>query len=347
MVAIAFAAGLVPMIHGSPAIGKSSIINQIADKYHLKVIDLRLAQCDPTDLNGFPSVMGERARYLPMDTFPLEGDELPAYTNKDGSTVYEDVNGEKKVKRYDGWLLFLDEMTSAPKAVQAAGYKIVLDRMVGQKKLHERVMIACAGNMESDNAIVEEMSTAMQSRLVHLELVVDAKEWIEWATSNGVDYRITSFINFKPGMIYTFKPDHTDFTYSSPRTLAFANQILKHVDIKDPDALPLLAGTLSEGVAYEFKVFCAIFDKLPTIAAITDQPNAILVPDEPSVLFALCGSIAHHATKDNVTPLLTFASRMPVEFQVVMLREMIRRDKTLMGHPAVQAWIAKSAMNLF
>lgn len=327
MVAIAFAAGLVPMIHGSPAIGKSSIINQIADKYRLKVIDLRLAQCDPTDLSGFPSVRGDRASYLPMDTFPLEGDAVP--------------------EGYDGWLLFMDEFTSAPKAVQAAAYKVILDRMVGQKKLHKKVAIACAGNMESDNAIVEEMSTAMQSRLVHMELVVDAKEWIEWATSNGIDYRITSFINFKPGMIYTFKPDHTDFTYSSPRTLQFADKLLKHGDIKDPDMLPLLAGALSEGVAFEFKTFCAIFDDLPTIAAICDQPNSLRVPDAPSVLFALCGSIAHHATKTNVDFLLIYASRMPVEFQVVMLREMIRRDKSLMGHAAVQAWIAKSATNLF
>src|ERR1700741_4719508 len=189
MVAIAFAAGLVPMIHGSPAIGKSSIVNQIAEKYHLKVIDLRLAQCDPTDLSGFPMKNGDKASYVPLDTFPLEGDDIP--------------------EGYEGWLLFMDEFTSAPKAVQAAAYKVILDRMVGQNKLHKNVAICCAGNMESDNAIVEEMSTAMQSRLVHLELVVDAKEWVEWATSNNVDYRITSFINFKPSMIYTFKPDHT------------------------------------------------------------------------------------------------------------------------------------------
>lgn len=42
---------LVPMVHGSPAIGKSAIVHQIAKDYRLKVIDLRLSQCDPTDLN--------------------------------------------------------------------------------------------------------------------------------------------------------------------------------------------------------------------------------------------------------------------------------------------------------
>lgn len=45
-------AGLVPMIHGSPAIGKSSVVHQLAAEHNLKVIDLRLSQCDPTDLNA-------------------------------------------------------------------------------------------------------------------------------------------------------------------------------------------------------------------------------------------------------------------------------------------------------
>lgn len=44
-------AGLVPMLRGSPGMGKSSIIHQIAAEYNLLVIDLRLSQCDPTDLN--------------------------------------------------------------------------------------------------------------------------------------------------------------------------------------------------------------------------------------------------------------------------------------------------------
>lgn len=52
MVESCLKAKLVPMMTGSPALGKSSLIAQIADKFNLKLIDLRLAQCDPTDLNA-------------------------------------------------------------------------------------------------------------------------------------------------------------------------------------------------------------------------------------------------------------------------------------------------------
>ena len=88
------------MLQGSPGTGKSSIIHQVAKDFRLFVIDLRLAQCDPTDLGGFPHIVGKRASYLPMDTFPIEGDAIP--------------------EGYDGWLLFLDEMNSASLAVQSA-----------------------------------------------------------------------------------------------------------------------------------------------------------------------------------------------------------------------------------
>lgn len=327
MVAKFIKARLVPMVTGSPGTGKSSIIHAIANEYRLKVIDVRLAQCDPTDINGFPTVSGDRAGYRPMDTFPIEGDAIP--------------------EGYTGWLLFLDEMNSASQAVQAAAYKLVLDRMVGKYHLHKNVAIVCAGNLETDNAIVNPMSTALQSRLVHLELVSDVDEWLNWAYEKGIDHRITSYIKFKPGNLYAFSPDHTDQTYACNRTWEFADRVMKVTDNDDPDRLPMLAGTLSEGVAREFIGFCKIDQDLPKIHQIVDDPSGVQVPREPSILFALTGSIGHNANPDNLTPLLRYVKRLPKEFQVVTLRETVRRNKTLLGHPAIQSWISESATSLF
>lgn len=45
-------ANLVAMITSSPGLGKSSLASKIAKQFNLFLIDIRLSQCDPTDLNN-------------------------------------------------------------------------------------------------------------------------------------------------------------------------------------------------------------------------------------------------------------------------------------------------------
>lgn len=44
---VALKANTVPFVSGSPGIGKSAIIQSIADKLNYKLIDLRLTQLQP------------------------------------------------------------------------------------------------------------------------------------------------------------------------------------------------------------------------------------------------------------------------------------------------------------
>lgn len=334
MLATYLKSGLVPMMEGSPGIGKSALAKWIAKEFNLLVIDLRLSQCDPTDLLGFPNSNGKKAFYVPMATFPLKGDELP--TNPDTGF------------KYDGWLLFLDEFNSANRSVQAAAYKLVLDKMVGQEQLHERVKIICAGNKETDGAIVEPMSTALQSRLVHMELVLSVPEWLDHAYEAGFDHRISDYIKYKIDQLYTFKPDHSDKTYACPRTWEFASHLMKNIsDLRDADTVPLLSGTLSEGVAREFLIFCRVYRELPKISEILDDPGRIAVPNEPSILYAMSGTLAGSAKVENINPLMRYVCRLPKEFQVITLREILRRHKELQKTPAIVDWITDNGEQLF
>lgn len=322
LVSLALRAKLVPMLHGSPGIGKSDIAKNVAKKFNLKLIDIRLAQCDPTDLNGFPKLDGKKAGYVPMSTFPIEGDSIP--------------------EGYAGWLILFDELTSAPRSVQAASYKILLDRMVGDHSIHKNVAMMAAGNLESDGAIVEPMSTALQSRLIHLEVETNAKDWGTWAQTNGIDHRITSYIEFRPDHVYTFNPDHSDKTYASPRTWEFTHKLLQVTSI-NRETLPLLIGTLGEGVAREFYGFLQIHENLPKIEEIIKAPDSIAVPTEPSTQFALCGAIAANVTPANCEALLDFVNRLPAEFQIVCVRGMLKRNPTVIKAPSFAPWVTKVA----
>ena len=328
---ICIKSGLVPFLKGSPGIGKSAIIQAIAKKYNLKLIDVRLAQCDPTDLLGFPHIdeAANKATYVPMDMFPVEGDELP--------------------EGYDGWFIFMDEMNSADRSVQKAAYKLLLDKMVGNVKLHKKVCMAAAGNLDTDNAIVEELSTALQSRVVHFELVSHAPSWLAWAETARIDHRVQAFIRQFPGKLNTFNPEKSTVepTYACERTWDFASRICKHVEPNDHAALPVLSGTISQGIAREFRTYCEIYADLPTPEQIQRDPQGVVMPTEPGTLHALSGSCAELATEDNLPKMMQFVNRMPMEFQAITLRLLGRRDRKLLHTPAVADWLAVNNTELF
>lgn len=322
-----FQAGLVPMIHGSPAIGKSRIIEQIAEQFNLKVIDVRLSQSDPTDLNGFPKINGDKATYIPMDTFPIVGDPIP--------------------EGYSGWLIFLDEINSAPLSVQAASYKLVLDKQVGKHDLHPNVAIAAAGNLSTDKAIVNRMSTAMQSRLAHFTLIIEPKAWQKWAAKAEIDYRIISFIGFKPSILFNFKPDHNGHTYASPRTWEFMSKLIKKYKEIPAEKLPLLASVVDDAAAREFFVYAEIFKDLITIPQIMADPVGIRMPTEPSIQYALSGSISQHINKDNANTIMIFLKRMGVEFQILCLQQAFAINKDLIEISVIKDWVKIYAKELF
>jgi hypothetical protein len=326
-------ANLVLMIHGSPGIGKSSVVYEIAKDYGLLLIDVRLAQCDPTDINGFPFILEckTKAGYVPMETFPLEGDPIPA--------------------GYQGWLIFFDEINSAARMTQAASYKVILDKMVGQQKIHPNVVMAAAGNLDTDNAIVEDLSSALQSRMLHLTMRSDADCWLPIAARYGIDPRITSFVRFMPKYLNNFNPSKQgdDHTFACERTWFFVDKLLKvGLDINCYEAgLPLLAGTVGEGVARAFVGHVKVYQSLPEIAEICANPMGTPVPVEPGHLWAMGGSIAHHISDQNVKPLMDYLERFPKEYQVVTVREMAQRNVEVFSIPRVADWLLKNGVDMF
>ena len=326
----AMKANLVTMLSGSPGIGKSAIVQQIADKYNLQLVDVRLSQCDPTDLLGFPFINEDRtkASYIPMDIFPLESTPLP----------------EGKA----GFLLFLDEINASSLAVQAASYKLILDGMVGQHPLHPKTKIVAAGNLATDKAIVNRQSTAMQSRLAHLQLTVDPALWQEWAAQTGIDHRIIAYVNSKPDDLYRFDPEHNDSTFACPRTWEFTSRIIGGIDSKQlHEYLPLLAGTISESVARSFVMFTKIYTNMPDIQEILSRPAMARLDNDPAFRFGVSHMIAAYTKKDNVSTLMTYIERLPIEFQTITLQNIMRRNVEMIKEDCVKRWISVKGQELF
>lgn len=327
-------AGLVPFLQGSPAIGKSAAIHAVAAEMNLCVIDARFAGFDPTDMNGFPQIdeKANIARYYPLETFPLDDWELP-------------INPETK-EPYSGWLVFCDELNSAIRAVQAASYKFFLDRMVGQRKLHPKAYICAAGNLDDDGAITEEMSSALISRLMVLECTEDFDFWLKWAQGpNGVRSIITSFLEWKTDAFYTFDNKNPDQPFAAPRSWESINKLLNVWNGNPINKLVPMAGCINVGPATEFESFAKLRLDLPKKDEVLANPKSARQPglDNPGALYALSGALGDWIDEKTIGTLMAYIDRMPGDFQVITLKNAVRRNKALLGNSEIAKWVNANA----
>lgn len=312
---------IVPLLTSSPGMGKSSMVRQIAKDYRLKLIDLRLSQCTPEDLQGFPMRTGDKASFVPFDMFPLETDEVP--------------------KGYEGWLLFLDELTSATKLVQGAAYKLILDKMVGSFRLHPRVAMVAAGNKITDKAVVNQLSTALQSRVTHYEMDLSLTEFTEYAYETGLDSRIIAFVNYRPTKLMDFRPDHTDVTFPCPRTWEFLSRLIQGDPVTEASG-PRVSAAIGEGTAVEFITFVKEFDRLPKYEQIVNDPLNTPVPAEASTKYAAICMLAEAYKTEDLDNILVYIDRFSIEMQVIFGRGAVARNPSIRhAHPGFAKFITK------
>lgn len=329
----------VPYIAGPPGIGKSQIVQQVANDAEAKVIDLRLSQMLSEDLTGIPERDAEKGKayYLPFDRFPLEGDEVP-----DG---------------YNGWMLFLDELSSATEEVLAAIYSVILDRVVGGHKLHPKCLVIAAGNRASDSAIARELPDTLITRMLPCEMKVKVNDWSFWAKHQAKNKNdaVISFIEKHPNMLYTplAKDAREELeTYATPRgwekVFAHVNAHEKlaaskpreddaGIPIKDdePQGTPLTDLTYHLIIAavgpMAAKAFKEDYDEnisLPFPWEVAASPSSTRIPSAHIAKAKLIKNLAdHYVTQSTQTQdaLLVYVNRVGGEYGELMYNEISGR----------------------
>jgi hypothetical protein len=79
----------------------------------------------------------------------------------------------------DGGILFFDEISTAPPAVQAALLRVVLERRVGEHQLLDTVWVVAAANPPDQAAGGWDLAPPLANRFVHLAWRHDAMRWAE------------------------------------------------------------------------------------------------------------------------------------------------------------------------
>ncbi len=304
-------------VWGSPGIGKSSIIREIAAEQGLSFVDLRLSLLDPTDLKGIPFF--DQAHHEAVWA-------APSFLPKD-----PDSRG----------ILFLDEINTAPPSVQASAYQLVLDRKVGEYTLPEGWSIVAAGNHESDRGVIYRMPPPLANRFVHLELEVGFEAWKAWAYRSGIESTVIAFLHYDPSRLFLFEPAQNHKSFPTPRSWEYVSRILS-AELDAALLLENLSGAVGTEAATAFVAFRKVMDRLPDIDAIL-AGEYIEVAEDQQLLFALVAGIVSRlrdqADLSAVAHALRFSMTLPKEFSVMLVKDMQQNGIAVEETEAWDDWV--------
>ncbi|WP_155738840.1 AAA family ATPase, partial [Rhodococcus pyridinivorans] len=149
---VAVTADLPVLLWGEPGIGKTAVLSQHAEAVDLPLTTVIASVHEPSDFSGLP-VLGDdpATRGVPMAP----------------------PDWAVRLVQAGRGLLFLDELSTAPPAVQAALLRLVLERRIGALQLPPGVRIVAAANPPSSAADGWELSPPLANRFVHLHWTYD------------------------------------------------------------------------------------------------------------------------------------------------------------------------------
>mgnify|MGYP002395395866 FL=1 len=311
------------MLWGPPGVGKSQMVAQIAQRHRVPVIDIRLSQMEPSDLRGIPFRVDARVEWAVPAILP--------------DSERHGVAG----------VLFLDEITSAPPAVSAAAYQLILDRRLGEYQVPDHWAIFAAGNRQGDRGVTYSMPAPLANRFSHFEVDTHLDDWVAWAYANGIDERIIAFLRFRPELLFDFDPAHNPVAFPSPRSWEFAHRALQ----KFQHESQLLQGTLQACVGpaagIEVTAFVNSLDQMPDLDAICAGDD-VSVPTEIDLQYAVAAALVGKAirARDNddgprvLGHILGYAGRFPQREMGVMLVSDLHRaiGNDLFEVPAFADW---------
>jgi len=285
--------GIPVLLWGKPGVGKSSFLEGLATE-QLPVITLIASIHDPTDFSGLPVQHEGKVHYA-----------IPEWVEQFGSEG-------------DG-ILFLDELTTAPPAVQAALLRVVLERKVGFHDLPKKVRIVAAANPPDMMTGGWELTPPLRNRFVHLQWDLPANIYIN-ALERGFEEAdlpvitpeehakvlpqwkllVGAFLKRSPNLVYT-SPENDVYAFATPRTWDFTASLLASCDLlgiapkkgqrAGKACLELVKGAVGEGVAIPFLEFLNSLRLADPVAVLDglETPNMHKLND--SEIFVLFGSV--------------------------------------------------------
>ncbi|MGW7032689.1 AAA family ATPase [Streptomyces xanthophaeus] len=302
--ALAVTANQPVLLWGEPGIGKSAGMHRLAASLGVELETVIASVHEPSDFAGLP-VVGEDPATTGVPMAPPDW--------------------AVRLARTGHGLLFFDELSSAPPAVQAALLRVVLERRVGSLELPAAVRIVAAANPPASAADGWHLSPPLANRFVHLDWTHDprtvargmAGTWPEAAVPAVDPARVpgsvarargavSGFLTARPGLVHQMPAGAADRgrAWPSPRTWEMALRMLAtgYAAAVDREALAAaLTGAVGEAPGIELLSYLEHLD-LPDPDRVLADPEAFALPErgdrQLAFLIAVVAAVQGELTRE-------------------------------------------------
>jgi AAA domain (dynein-related subfamily) len=295
--AIALAAGVPVLIWGGPGVGKTSAITNMVRGRGWPIEVVIASIREPSDFAGLPMIESGGVKLAP----PLWAQRAAAA----GTGV-----------------VFLDELSTAPPAVQAALLRVVLERAVGDLKLPPEVRIVAAANPTDQAADGWDLAPPLANRFCHLEWVLDPQAWAQGSVAGfeatriphlDLEHlyqanirsmaRIAGFISARPEQLHDLPTNETlaGHAWPSPRSWTMAGLLVAAAELVVANASVvsiLLAGCVGPTAAAQFLSWWAD-SALPDPEAVLADPDGFVLPERADRAYAALTSVTAAVVANN------------------------------------------------
>jgi hypothetical protein len=291
--ALAIAARVPVLVWGAPGTGKTSVIRSIAMANDLPCETVIASIREPSDFAGLPIVSRDNGG-AHVDFAP------PLWA--------------RRLTRAGRGLLFFDEISTAPPAVQAALLRVVLERTVGDLELPAEVTVVAAANPPEQAAGGWELSAPLANRFCHLDWTIDGRAVASGMAGGwpappvcrpppGWERRIPvarswvgGFLRVRPTLALDLPADPAAAgrAWASPRSWDMTATLLAASAAVEADDLVrslLVRGAVGPGPGIEFLTWLVEAD-LPDPEVVLADPDAFVLPERGDRAFAALSAVA-------------------------------------------------------
>ena len=230
-------------IWGSHGIGKTELVEDFAKSNNFQLAYVAPAQFEEMgDLLGMPQIKENQTHFAPPEWVPKQ----------DGPGI-----------------LLIDDVNRADDRILRGIMQLLQNYKLASWKLPQDWHIVLTANPDNGDYSVTPLDDAMLTRIRHITMEFDVKEWTKWADKKGVDSRGIHFVLTHQTLI---KGNRT-----TPRTLVhFFESIENIADLKKKKKLVQLLGDASLD-AETVTAFLTFIDEnsfdLPTPETILNTPD--------------------------------------------------------------------------